>query len=163
MIALLLLACAGPADKPDTADTAAPLPGDPDYVRDPALDVDLQSEAGSTTSHHTGESCTHCHQAHSDAPGQFTASGSAYTADGAPATTGTIQLWAPVVDGGALLLALPVDALGNFYTTVDLGLPDAPVQPLVLDGSGVAVNQMPWPTESASCNQCHTPGLRVAM
>ena len=35
MFALLLLACAGPASE----DTAAPFPGDPDYVRDPALDA----------------------------------------------------------------------------------------------------------------------------
>ena len=54
-----------------------------------------------------------------------------------------------------------MDAYGNFYTTTDLGLPGSPVQPAVLDAQGIEVNRMPWTTESASCNQCHTPVRRV--
>ncbi|MBM4393979.1 MAG: hypothetical protein FJ090_22865 [Deltaproteobacteria bacterium] len=159
MILPLLLACAG-----DAADSAGdvPLPGDADYERDPALNVDAQSEAGATNSHNTGEACMHCHQAHSNGPGIFTAAGSAYNADGTPATTGSVQLWDGSADGGTMLLELPIDALGNFYTTTDLGLPQSPVQPLLLDAAGTEVDRMPWPTESASCNQCHTPVIRVA-
>ena len=66
-----------------------------------------------------------------------------------------------MMDGGTLVAEVPIDAYGNYYTTQDLGLPDAVIQPVVLDASGAVVNQMPWPTESGSCNQCHTPVLRV--
>jgi len=157
MILLALLACAGA----DSEDTAAPVVGDPDYVRDPALDVELTSAAGGTESHNAGQACTHCHQAHGPGRGQFTLAGSAFRADGTPATEGSIQAWTPMMDGGTLVAEVPIDAYGNFYTTQDLGLPDAVIQPVVVDASGTVVNQMPWPTESGSCNQCHTPVLRV--
>lgn len=159
MILALLFACAG-----GDADTAPdqPQPGDADYERDPALDVDIQSEAGATNSHNTGEACMHCHQAHSNGLGVFTAAGSAYNADGTPATSGSIQLWEGSADTGAMLLELPIDALGNYYTTTDLGLPQVAVQPVLVDAAGDEANRMPWPTESASCNQCHTPVIRVA-
>jgi hypothetical protein len=157
MIALLLLACAG-----STADgSAAPVPGDPDYVRDPALDVDLVSIAGGTASHNTGQACMHCHQAHGPGLGQFTLAGSAYRDDGSPAAEGSVQAWAGGYDGGTLLVEVPIDAYGNFYTTEDLGLPDNAYVPVVRDAAGNVVNQMPWPTESGSCNQCHTPVARV--
>lgn len=158
MILTLLLACAG-----GDADTASgqPQPGDADYERDPALNVNIQSEAGATNSHNTGEACTHCHQAHSNGLGVFTAAGSAYDADGTPASMGSIQLWAGSADTGTLLVELPVDGLGNYYTTIDLGLPQTAIQPVVVDATGAEVNRMPWPSESASCNQCHTPVKRV--
>ena len=159
MILAVLLACSG--DSADTAGNAEPQPGDADYERDPALDVDIQSEAGASNSHNTGEACMHCHQAHSNGLGLFTAAGSAYDADGSPASTGSIQLWAGSADTGTLVVELPVDGLGNYYTTMDLGLPQTAVQPVVIDASGAEVNRMPWPTESGSCNQCHTPVRRV--
>jgi hypothetical protein len=160
VILALFLACAG--DDSDTAGDTEPQPGDADYERDPALDVEMQSEAGASNSHRTGEACMHCHQAHSNGLGLFTAAGSAYDADGSAASTGSIQLWAGSADTGTLLAELPVDGLGNFYTTTELGLPEVPVVPVVLDSAGVEVNRMPWPTESASCNQCHTPVIRVS-
>jgi hypothetical protein len=151
------------AEPGDTTPVADPVPGDPDYVRDPALDVALDSIAGSDDSHETGEACMHCHQPHGDGPGVFTAAGSVYRSDGTPANAGTIELWAGGLDVGARVVVMEVDALGNFYTTADLGLPDDPVQPVVVDPDGEVVNLMPWTTESASCNQCHTPVKRITM
>ena len=159
MILALLFACAG--GDIDSAAAEAPLPGDVDYDRDPALNVDMQSEAGAMNSHNTGQACTHCHQAQSNGRGQFTAAGSAYNADGTPASSGAIQLWAGSADTGTLLVELPVDGLGNYYTTMDLGLPQTVIQPVVVDATGAEVSRMPWATESASCNQCHTPVKRV--
>lgn len=154
-------ACA-PSDPGEPADTAAPSPGAPDYPRDPALDIDLDSAAGAE-SHRAGEACTHCHQAHADGPGIFTAAGTVYRPDGSVATDGFVELWAGGATSGALVATLPIDASGNFYTTSDLGLPAEPVQPVVRYPDGSLANQMPWPTESASCNQCHTPVARVVM
>ncbi|MEQ1507856.1 MAG: hypothetical protein ABMB14_36850, partial [Myxococcota bacterium] len=64
---------------------------------------------------------------------------------------------------GTLVASLPIDSAGNFFTTEDVGLPGAPLQPVIVDPDGGRVNQMPWATESAACNHCHTPGLRVVM
>jgi hypothetical protein len=155
MLALL----AGCEKEPSPPSETEPLPGDPDYVRDESLDVSLQSEADSVMSHQTGQACMHCHQPHSNGRGLFSAAGSVYGSDGEPATEGSVQLWAE----GELLLELPIDGLGNFYTTAELGLPEVAVQPVLLDAAGEVVNQMPWPTESASCNQCHTPVMRVIL
>jgi hypothetical protein len=152
MIFLLWLAACG------TPDTSTWEP----YVRDASLDVDLMSEAGGT-SHRAGEPCTQCHSANGDGPGRFQASGTVYDLDGAVVSAGSIALWAGGREAGTLLVELPIDASGNFYTTDDLGLPDVPVQPVVVAPDGTEVNQMPWPSESAACNQCHTPGLRVTM
>ena len=159
MFAFLLFACAGG----EPLDSAAPAPGDPDYVRDPALDVDLQSVTMGTQSHNTGEPCMHCHQAHGPGRGQFTLAGSAFHEDGSPANAGFIQAWEGAYESGTLLIEVPIDAYGNYYTTQDLGLPARSIVPVVLDAEGELVNQMPWPTESGSCNQCHTPVKRVTL
>jgi hypothetical protein len=140
---LLLLAC-DPADEP--------LLGDESYVRDPALDVALVSAAGDDRSHAGGDNCMRCHQAHGPGPGRFTAAG---TVDG-PA--GALELR----DGeGALVLAVPIDALGNFYTTEPLPLPDTPLFPSIVFEDGVRL-AMPFPTRSAACNVCHAGGAALA-
>jgi hypothetical protein len=154
LVALALLgACEGEPDP-------QPAPDVPDEERDESLNIELQSEAGGTTSHNTGLACMHCHQPHGDGPGLFTAAGSVYRTDGSPASAGAVQLWTA---DGALVIEIPIDTMGNFYTTAEIGLPDVPVLPVVLDAEGQAVTQMPWPTESASCNQCHTPVKRVVV
>jgi hypothetical protein len=170
LAAMLALALAGceppePSEPLDSgnADELPPAPGDPDYVRDPALDVELESEADGALSHNTGVSCMRCHQPHGPGRGLFTAAGSVYRSDGEPATGGSVQLWTVGVGVGELVIELPIDAFGNFYTTADIGLPDVPVQPAIVDPDGVVVNQMGWTTESAACNHCHTPRVRVLM
>ena len=52
LAALLLAAC---------DDDAEPFTGDPDYVRDPALDVELVSARGDARSHNVGQNCMQCH------------------------------------------------------------------------------------------------------
>jgi len=140
---------------------ATPAPGDPDFVRDPALDVALASEAGGATSHEAGTSCQHCHQALGPGPGRFSVAGTLYTPEGSPADEGFVQILS-VLDGRELL-RLPVDANGNFYTTQEIGLPDNAVLPVVLDEAGETVHGMPFPTTSGACNHCHTPAFRVSL
>jgi hypothetical protein len=155
----LMLAC---AQSPES-DTAAPLPGDPDFVRDPALDVAMTSSSGTSDSHNMGESCMACHQEHGPGRGRFTLAGTVYQADGSLADEGSVQAWVGGYPDGTLLIDVPIDLNGNFYTTEDLGLPGVAIVPVVIDGDGEPVNQMPWPTESGACNHCHTPARRVLM
>ncbi len=150
---VLMIACG--------AEPTTLVPGDPDFVRDPSLDVTLVSASGGTSSHEAGASCQHCHQALGPGPGQFSVAGTLYTDEGTPASEGTIQILS--VQDGAELARLDVDANGNFYTTMLLGLPDAAILPVVLDAGGETVHSMPFPTTSGACNHCHTPARRVAL
>lgn len=145
--ALVVMALPGCED-----DDAVPFIGDADYVRDPALDVELVSANGDTRSHNVGDNCMACHQAHGPGPGRFTAAGTMYDADGAPHIDGALELR----DGeGQLVLRVEADSNGNFYTTEALPLPDQPLFPAVYDRDDKLRNAMPFPTSSAACNVCH--------
>lgn len=129
-----------------------PFIGDPDYVRDPSLDVELISANGEARSHELGQNCMQCHQAHGPGPGRFTAAGTIYDADGTPHPDASVELR----DGnGQIVLRIAADSNGTFYTTEPLPLPDAPVFPAVLSSDGARSRAMPFPTNSAACNVCH--------
>ncbi|MFM2151936.1 MAG: hypothetical protein RL199_371 [Pseudomonadota bacterium] len=166
-LASLALALATAACGDDTSPAAttppAPLPGDPSFVRDASLDVTLESTAGSARSHNVGESCMACHQAHGPGRGRFTVAGTLHDATGKPVSAGTVRLSVPGAAGPAKKV-LAVDALGNFYTTEDVGL-DAGVLTVTVEGAdGLGRTAMPWPTLSGACNHCHTGsfGVRLA-
>jgi hypothetical protein len=137
------------------------LPGDPSFVRDPALDVENVSATGSRKSHHMGESCTTCHQAKGPGRGRFTLAGTLYDANGVRVTGGKVSLRA--APNGPDLHVIEVDELGNFYTTRDVGLDKASLFVAVeaLDGSKRAA--MPFPTLSGACNHCHTGSRGVKL
>ncbi|MFM2152375.1 MAG: hypothetical protein RL199_810 [Pseudomonadota bacterium] len=160
-LALAALAC-GEESTP-AATPAAPLPGDPAFVRSASLDVPLESATGGTRSHHVGESCMACHQAHGPGRGRFTVAGTLRDAAGTPVTGGTVTLSVPG-DTGPATKVVAVDALGNFYTTEDVGL-DAGVRSVTVEGpDGAGRTAMPRPTLSGACNHCHTgsSGVRLA-
>ncbi|MFM7201358.1 MAG: hypothetical protein ACKO6N_11250 [Myxococcota bacterium] len=154
---LLLTACDGGDGD------ASPQPGDPDYVRDPALNITLDSQTNGTSSHETGRNCMECHQAHGPGPGIFTAAGTLYHPDGSPSPNGTVELRTETAEGGELVLAIQVDANGNFYTTAPLPLPDQPLFPFVVSPDGESTTFMPFPTASAACNICHTGSQRIVV
>lgn len=144
-----------------TTDAGQPSPGDEDFERDPALDVDLVSEQGGQASHETGRNCMECHQANGVGPGRFTAAGTLYGAGATPLRPIVVE-FISVVDG-SVLIDVEVDALGNFYTTEPLPLPEAPVLPRMRTHEGAVVASMPFPTLSASCNLCHAGSARVEL
>ncbi len=137
-----------------------PFVGDPDYVRDPALDISLRSSHGETRSHAQGDNCMTCHQAHGPGPGRFTAAGTLHDAAGDPLADGVLELRSAPDGNGDLILRIEVDGLGNFYTTEPLPLPDTALFPTVLGPAG-GRNFMPFPTRSAACNVCHVGGFVV--
>lgn len=155
LIALLL------ASACDTGDNdSGPFIGDPDYVRDPTLDVELISAKGDSRSHNIGENCMRCHQARGPGPGQFTAAGTMYDADGAPHSDGAVDL---KTGDGTLVLRIHADSNGNFYTTEPLPLPDTPLFPTALSSDGERSRSMPFPTNSAACNVCHAGGAGIRL
>lgn len=158
LLLLTLAACDADADAPDD-----PVIGDPAFVRDPALDVDLQSRHGDAISHNLGQNCMHCHQAFGPGRGRFSLAGTLHGVDGEPHPDGTIELRSAPGGGGELVLRLEVDGLGNFYTTESLPLPDTPLFPTVLSASADAINGMPFPTRSGACNLCHAGGAIVRL
>jgi len=154
MRALLLLAalCVSACDSDRDAE---PFIGDADYVRDPALDVELRSGHGDAISHNLGQNCMQCHQARGPGRGRFSVAGTLHDAEGAPLPDGTLELHSAPDGAGELVLRVEADGLGNFYSTDPLPLPDMPLFPTVYDADGVGKNFMPFPTRSGACNVCH--------
>lgn len=148
---ILILALSLGCDDPD--DT--PPPADPEFVRDPALDRELVSAHGGTTSHNGGMNCMECHQTHGPGPGLFSVAGTVVTADGSPSADATVELWTEPGGQGELVLLVEADALGNFFTTEELDLAITPAFPFVTAADGVGANLMPFPTRSGACNVCH--------
>jgi hypothetical protein len=145
--------------EPDPVDQ--PVPGDPDFVRDPALDVELHSAASSNASHEPGNNCMHCHQRLGGGPGLFTAAGTLFDPAGQPRTGAVVEIRTAPAGEGDLLAAIEVDQLGNFYTTADLPIPESELFPFVRGST--TTKEMPFPTSSLACNYCHTPVLRVSL
>jgi hypothetical protein len=141
-------------------DDPGPFIGDPDYVRDSALDVELVSAHGDTRSHNVGQNCMQCHQSHGPGPGLFTAAGTIYDVDGAPHPDGSLELHG---GDGVLVVRIEADSNGNFYTTRALPLPDSPLLPTVLSDDEQRRRSMPWPTNSAACNVCHVGGQVIRL
>ncbi len=79
-LVLALLACGDPEPEP--------FLGDDEFVRDPALDVELVSAHGDDISHADGDNCMRRHQENGPGPGRFSVAGTLYDADGAPSPDG---------------------------------------------------------------------------
>ncbi|HEU4406172.1 MAG TPA: hypothetical protein VFS43_12985 [Polyangiaceae bacterium] len=156
-------AAACSSDDDDGADDAGPTgvePGDPRYERDPSLDVELESRREGRASHEAGSNCMQCHQRYGPGPGQFSVAGTAYGDDGSPRPDATVRL---LDAAGAVVIALEADALGNFYSTAALPLPDVELFPRVESADARAANAMPFGTLSGACNVCHTAALPVVL
>ncbi|MDI1477291.1 hypothetical protein [Polyangium sp. y55x31] len=159
VLALPLAAC-GPADEGPDEGIA---PGDPSFVRDPALDVENVSAHGEARSHNMGQNCMNCHQAHGPGRGRFTAAGTAHSPTGEPLAGGTVELRTAPNGQGDLVLAIQIDDNGNFFTTESLPFPDESLFPFVRAPGAGGTSFMPFPTLSGACNVCHVGAQRVAV
>jgi hypothetical protein len=152
------------ADDPGatTIEEAEPQPGDPDFVRDSALDVEVISAHDSEASAGMTGNCMSCHQALGPGPGRFTVAGSVVGADGEPEPNPIVELRQPAFaeDGsdipGELVATIEGDLLGNFYSTAPLPFPEASLVPWVYSQDRTQANHMPFGgTLSGACNVCH--------
>jgi hypothetical protein len=157
VLALSVMGC-GPVDE-DADDEI--LPGDPRFIRDPALDVENVSVLGEARSHNMGQNCMNCHQARGPGKGQFTTAGTLFKPSGAPLAGGTVELRSAPNGQGDLILAVDVDLNGNFFTTKALPFPDAALFPFVRGPEMNGSSFMPFPTMSGACNVCHVGSQRL--
>jgi hypothetical protein len=162
--ALVFEAALGLACDDDHGDSEAPVIGDPEYPRDPALDVPLVSANGGQSSHNEGENCVQCHQSHGPGRGLFTVAGTVYEGEGEVSPDATVELWTGLGGTGELRLRIEADARGNFFTTESINFfGDDPLYPFVTAKDGDRVNFMPFPTDSGACNICHVGGLLIRL
>ena len=153
-----LVAC----DDPESSDDALPPePGDPAFVRDPALDVENISEAGGQRSHNQGLNCMRCHQALGPGLGQFTVAGTVYGPDDEPAADAVLELRTAPERGGELIAMIEADAYGNVFSTEPLPLPEQRLFVWLSSADDSLSAAMPFPVSSGSCNHCHAGGFRV--
>lgn len=158
--------CDPEAEDDGEMDELEPQPGDPDFVRDPTLDVEVVSEHGSERSAGMVGNCMQCHQARGPGLGQFTLAGTAVDDDGHPVPDPIIELRRPAFDDegpvpGELVATIEGDRLGNFYTTEPLPWPDESLVPWVFSSDRTLANNMPFGTISGACNLCHVGGNPV--
>ncbi len=164
------LGCGPALDCPDVTD---PLvletefePGSPcfaDYERTPDLDFEHASTATADVSHNVGRNCQSCHQANGPGLGIFTAAGTIYGPGGEVAPAGTVVALYEDRDRTILVDELPVDQLGNIYTTDDLGLDTAKLFVSVWTPDRAAHNDMGSSKYNLSCNFCHDSTFQVVI
>ncbi len=145
------------------ADGSEPEPGDPEFVRSPALDVDNISEAGEARSHNAGLNCMRCHQALGPGLGRFTVAGTVHGPDGSPTADAVLELRTAPDRGGQLVTAIEADEYGNVFSTEPLPLPEQRLFVWLSSADESLGAQMPFPISSGSCNHCHAGGFRVRL
>jgi mono/diheme cytochrome c family protein len=165
VVASGLLAACDPDGDPMDMEELEPQPGDPEFERDPALDVEAVSGHGNERSAGMVGNCMECHQPRGPGRGQFTVAGTVIDADGRAAVDPIIELRRPAFDEdgnelqGELVATIQGDRLGNFYTTEALPLPEESLVPWVFSNDRTQQNHMPFGgTISGACNLCHVGG-----
>jgi cytochrome c551/c552 len=128
--------------------------------RKPELDAVSLRSAPEKASHFEGKNCMECHGPNGNGPGLFKVAGTVLTAQGKPNASATVEL-RTANQNGEVVLSLPTDKNGNFYSTEAIDLETVKRWVFVKGSSGN--NGMPFPTQSGACNLCHTPSLRVVV
>ncbi|WP_437490567.1 hypothetical protein WME75_13930 [Sorangium sp. So ce1014] len=184
LCSVVVVACGGEADPGSDQEPEAPavdlsrdfIPGDPNFVRDPALDVSNVSARGGQRSHNAGKNCLRCHQEKGPGLGRFVLAGTLFHPDGSPLPNATLRLYATAetMEGAPPVLSdevatLEVDGYGNFFTTEPLpGWPEAPLYPRFFGPEGEELlapdgrpAQMGGGVTTGGCNYCHGEALRI--
>lgn len=157
-----------PVEDPMDLPELEPEPGDPEFERDPALDVEVVSAHGTERSAAMVGNCMQCHQEHGPGLGRFTVAGTVVDPQGQAVPDPIVELRRPAFDEdgnellGELVATIEGDRLGNFYTTEALPLPEEPLVPWVYSSDRAMEGHMPFGgTISGACNLCHVGGNPV--
>lgn len=112
------------------------------------------SENNDDDSHKNGQDCMGCHVNGGSGEGWFNVAGSVYKADGTtPNKNGKIMFYTEANEGGSLVKTIEVDALGNFYTTEDIGITMGLFP--VFESENGNKKMMHTKATYGSCNSCH--------
>lgn len=118
------------------------------------------SEYNDTSSHNVGSACMNCHGSGSGNEYWWTVAGTVFKPDSVSlGSNSTIYLFSGSNGTGNLLLTLPADAKGNFYTTNSISFGTG-VYPEVKSPSG-EVRYMQSAVTNGNCNFCHTSSNRI--
>jgi len=118
------------------------------------------SAYNSTDSHNVGANCMSCHNSGGSNQYWWNIAGTVFKPDSTSlSSNSTIYLFTGVNGSGNLILTLPVDAKGNFYTTNSVNF-SAGLYPAVKSASG-ETRYMQSSTTNGNCNSCHTSGHRI--
>lgn len=115
----------------------------------------MESTYNDDESHKNGQNCMNCHVAGGEGEGIFTIAGSVYQSDlSNPYPNSTVKLYDTNLS--SIIYTLPVDGLGNFYTTKSIDLSSGCL-PQVSDQQ--LLKQMASSTTIGSCNGCHNGAI----
>jgi hypothetical protein len=155
------------------------VPGDPNFKRNPALNVENVSKHDETRSHTRSKNCQTCHQEAGPGRGIFTISGTVLDEEHRPYPNAILQIFetvqapggGPVAWGGPvevlnLAMEIEVDGNGNFFTTQELPdfFPDKPIYPRFVTADrqplykelGLFEATMGGGVSVGGCNFCHS-------
>jgi hypothetical protein len=118
-----------------------------------------ESTAGSTESHNFGQDCMTCHNEKGNEASLeykwWNIAGSVTDDSGdRPFTNGTIELWSKPDREGTLYYSLPIDALGNFYTSKIVKF-NGTCFPVVVNNATGNYESMSTAFHSGGCSSCH--------
>ncbi len=114
------------------------------------------SQNNDRRSHNNGALCQNCHKKGGDGAGAgwFVVAGSGFLPDLiTPNANGRIVLYKGQNGTGQAVATIPVDALGNFYSTESIDFANG-LYP-AFEGAGGTVKYMGQVTRVGSCNGCH--------
>jgi len=119
------------------------------------------SAYGGTESHNAGQACMGCHSRGTDNELWWTVAGTVYRLDGTTTNPGCTVILAagPGPDSG-VVATLPVDARGNFYTTMPVAFGNGLI--VSVRGTSAEVRTMGAAVTQGDCNSCHTVGQRIS-
>jgi hypothetical protein len=113
-----------------------------------------------TESHNVGESCMSCHNTDGSNEYWWIVAGTVYKPDNTSLNpNSTVYLYKEANGGGTVVLTLPADAKGNFYTTGSVSFGTG-LFPAVKSSSG-QIRFMGSSITQGNCNGCHTSSNRI--
>jgi hypothetical protein len=113
-----------------------------------------------TSSHDVGTACMRCHNTGGSNQYWWIVAGTVFKPDSASLNSNsTLYLFTGQNGAGSLILSLPVDAKGNFYTTSAVSFGSG-LFPEIKSPSG-EVRFMQSSITSGDCNYCHTVSKRI--
>jgi cytochrome c553 len=118
------------------------------------------SSYNDNSSHNVGTACMNCHNSGGSNQYWWTVAGTVFKPDSTSLNpNSTVYLFSGPNGTGNLILTLPVDEKGNFYTTSSVSFGSG-LYPEVKSSSG-EIRYMQSSTTNGNCNSCHNSSHRI--
>ena len=112
------------------------------------------------SSHNVGTACMNCHNSGGSNQYWWTVAGTVFKPDSTSLNpNSTVYLFSGPNGTGNLILTLPVDEKGNFYTTSSVSFGSG-LYPEVKSSSG-EIRYMQSSTTNGNCNSCHNSSNKI--